>query len=233
MRALAVRRRYDVRVHGAERVPATGPVIFAANHVGIIDGPLLAVSRPRPVHALTKQEMFDGRLGGFLRRAGQIPLDRFARRPGRHPDLRCGCCATGERSASSPRAPAAAASCDRFHHGAAYLALVTGAPVVPVILLGTREPGGGISSAARRGGAHRHRLRRSRGRSTPQPWPRTQGMVRGHVGVAAGAPAGDAGRARRSLTGRDLPGPLPAGTAEDDPDTGLVDEEHQTSREPT
>ncbi len=37
------------------RCPPTGPVIFAANHVGVIDGPLLAIFAPRPVHALTKQ----------------------------------------------------------------------------------------------------------------------------------------------------------------------------------
>ena len=37
-----LRRRYDVVVHHPERVPATGPVVFAANHAGVIDGPLLA-----------------------------------------------------------------------------------------------------------------------------------------------------------------------------------------------
>ena len=50
---------------------------MAANHVGWIDGPLLAICSPRPVHALTKQEMFEGPLGSFLLRSGQIPLDRF------------------------------------------------------------------------------------------------------------------------------------------------------------
>ena len=48
-----LRRRYTVHVHGAQHVPTTGPVIFAANHVGVIDGPMLAVFAPRPVHALT------------------------------------------------------------------------------------------------------------------------------------------------------------------------------------
>ena len=44
--------------------------------------PLLAIFAPRPVHALTKQEMFEGRLGRFLRASGQIPLDRFHADPG-------------------------------------------------------------------------------------------------------------------------------------------------------
>mgnify|MGYP006171079451 CR=1 FL=1 len=56
--------------------------MLAANHVGAIDGPLLAVFAPRPVHALTKQEMFAGALGSFLRASGQIPLDRFRPDPG-------------------------------------------------------------------------------------------------------------------------------------------------------
>ena len=38
----AFRSRYDVRVHGLEHVPGRGPVIFAANHIGVLDGPLLA-----------------------------------------------------------------------------------------------------------------------------------------------------------------------------------------------
>jgi len=73
-----IRRRYDVREHGTGHVPPQGPVIVAANHTGVIDGPLLAIFGPRPVHALTKREMFDGRLGRFLHSSGQIPLDRVA-----------------------------------------------------------------------------------------------------------------------------------------------------------
>ena len=44
--------------------------------LGFIDGPLLAILAPRPVHALTKREMFTGALGPFLRQSGQIPLWR-------------------------------------------------------------------------------------------------------------------------------------------------------------
>ena len=46
-----------------------------------------ASTRPRPVHALTKQEMFVGRMDGFLRRAGQIPRGPLRPRPGRDEDL--------------------------------------------------------------------------------------------------------------------------------------------------
>ncbi len=77
-----IRRRYDVVVHHPERVPAAGPVVFAANHAGVIDGPLLAIFAPRPVHALTKIEMFGGY---FALAAGAtvVPVSFFGtREPG-------------------------------------------------------------------------------------------------------------------------------------------------------
>ena len=40
---LLVGRLWDVHVHGREHVPARGPVVFASNHVGWLDGPLLAI----------------------------------------------------------------------------------------------------------------------------------------------------------------------------------------------
>ncbi len=145
-----LRRWYDMEFHGVERVPATGPLVMAANHVGWIDGPLLAICSPRPVHALTKQEMFAKGLGGFLLASGQIPLDRF------HVDLRAiriavqalreglavGVFPEGTRGAGDMTSPRA---------GAAYLALVSGAPVVPVSFLGTRMPGGTDGSIPPRG----------------------------------------------------------------------------------
>ena len=62
-----------------------GKVLYfgSSNHAGWLDGPLLTVLTPRPVHALTKQEMFEGRLGRFLRAA---PVDVPDYRAGR-PDL--------------------------------------------------------------------------------------------------------------------------------------------------
>ncbi len=147
-----VRRRWRVEVHHADRVPATGGVILAANHVGAIDGPLLAVLSPRPVHALTKQEMFAGRLGGFLRRAGQIPLDRFHADPGAiRSCLRV--LRDGGVAGIFPEGTRGDGELRRFHHGAAYLALVTGVPVVPVTMIGTRPPGGGTNALPARGEA--------------------------------------------------------------------------------
>ena len=178
-------------------------MIFAANHIGVIDGPLLAIFAPRPVHALTKHEMFDGGSGAFLRRrarsrsTGSTPTRARA-------DAACACSATGERSASSPRAPAAPASCDRFHHGAAYLALVTGAPVVPVTMIGTREPGGTTNSLPPRGARDRHRVRRAVHGRRSRPG-RAPGNTWRGVGAAARADAVSDLDAL-ALTGRSCPG---------------------------
>ena len=75
--AAIIRTWWNLEIHGAENVPRTGPVVMAANHVGWLDGPLLAICAPRPVHALTKMEMFSHGMGAFLVAVGQIPLDRF------------------------------------------------------------------------------------------------------------------------------------------------------------
>ena len=214
-------RRYRVRVHGTDRVPAVGPAILAANHVGLLDGPLLAVFSPRPVHALTKSELFRGRTGRFLTRAGQIPVDRY------HPDPRAvRTCLRVLRDGGVvgvfPEGRRGDGELHRFHHGSAYLALVSGAPLVPAILLGTREPGGGIDSRPPRGST----LDIVFGEPLvvdPRPWPRTQGMVRGASALLRERLLQTLDDAR-TLTGRDLPGPLPAGDHEPDPDTGFVDQ---------
>jgi len=131
-----------VREHGTGNVPPQGPVIVAANHTGVIDGPLLAIFGPRPVHALTKREMFEGRLGGFLQASGQIPLDRLA--TDRSAIRAClHVLARGGAVGIFPEGNRGAGDLTRFRPGAAYLALVTGAPIVPLTMFGTRPAGGG------------------------------------------------------------------------------------------
>jgi 1-acyl-sn-glycerol-3-phosphate acyltransferase len=214
-------RRWDVRVHGAEVVPPTGPVVLAANHIGVLDGPLLAVFAPRPVHALTKHEMFRGRTGQVLHRSGQIPVDRYS------PDPRAVRTALrvlrdGGVVGVFPEGTRGDGELHRFHHGAAYLALVSGAPVVPVVLLGSREPGGGINSLPARG-ARIDLVLGAPVRLGSRPWPRSPGMVRDASMLLRERLLETLDEARRT-TGRELPGPLPAGQDEDDPATGLVDE---------
>lgn len=200
-----LRRWYDLEIRGAERVPAQGPVVMAANHVGWLDGPLLAVSSPRPVHALTKQEMFSGVLAPVLRASGQIELDRF------HVDvaairssvralqagLAVGVFPEGTRGSGDMTSPRA---------GAAYLALVTGAPVVPVSFLGTRLPGGSNSSVPPRG----TRIAMTFGDPLwlgSIPWPRTQTAVADAAAVVTRSILATMQEAEQA-TGMTLPGPL-------------------------
>jgi 1-acyl-sn-glycerol-3-phosphate acyltransferase len=218
--AWLMQRRWHVTLHHVERVPAIGGVILAANHIGIIDGPLLATFAPRPVHALTKREMFSGRLGGLLRATGQIPVDRYAADPAAiRSSLRV--IRDGGVAGIFPEGTRGDGELRRFHHGAAYLALVTGAPVVPVTLVGTRPHGGGSGALPERGDAIDIVFGEA-WRTTQQPWPRT----REHVGATSvllrGHMLSELGSALSQLR-RSLPGPLPAGQSEDDPDTGLVE----------
>ncbi len=57
-----------------------------------------------------------------------------------------------------------------------------------------------------------------------RPWPRSKGMVMDASMLLREWLLETLDEAR-APTGRDLPGPLPAGQTEDDPATGLVDEE--------
>ncbi len=201
-----VRRRFGVRLHGVEHVPTRGPVILAGNHIGIVDGPLLAAFSPRPVHALTKIEMFTGRTGRFLTAAGQIPIDRFAPDPAA---IRT-CVRVlrdGRVVGIFPEGTRGAGDLGRFHRGAAYLALVTGAPVVPLAFLGTREYGAGHNSFPPR----RSRLVLSYGepRSWPrQEWPRRRQDVR-EVAEEHRAMLVALLHDAMAATGIPLPGPIP------------------------
>jgi len=214
-----VRRRFSVTTHGSEHIPLEGPVILASNHVGVADGPLLAIFSNRPVHALTKEEMFEGRLGRFLHLSGQVPLDRFNSDP-----AAVKACLRVLRDGGVvgifPEGSRGSGEFHRFHRGAAYLGLVSGAPIVPVIQFGTREPGAGSSALPRRGG-HVDLVYGPPHTFDPIPWPRTKQAVEDasrelrEVMLAHLAHAKD-------LTGRTLPGPIPAAKDTDpDPDTSI------------
>lgn len=200
-----IRRRYDVRVHHAERFPRRGPAVVVGNHIGVIDGPLMAIFAPRPVHALTKIEMYQGRLGGFLTLAGQIPLDRFRTDP--HAiRLSLRVLREGGTVGVFPEGTRGNGELERFQRGAAYLAMVTGAPVVPLTFIGSREPGGHTNSLPPR----RARIDIVVGHPMPVdavPWPRPSANVSAvsedlHQRMLTGL------KEALAETGRSLPGPL-------------------------
>ncbi len=213
-----LRRWWDVRLWQTDRVHASGPVVLTANHIGIMDGPLLAVFTPRPVHALTKREMFESRAGVVLRRAGQIPVDRVEADPGAVKSaLRV--LRDGGVVGVFPEGTRGAGEFARYRHGAAYLALVTGAPVVPVTFFGTRPPGGASNALPRRG----DRVDIVYGEPWTverTDWPRTREHVGGVATLLRQHLRGEVDRAR-ALTGRELPGPLPDPESDPTPRAGL------------
>ncbi|MCW2756100.1 MAG: 1-acyl-sn-glycerol-3-phosphate acyltransferase [Marmoricola sp.] len=203
--AAVAHRRWDITQVGTENVPGHGPVVLAANHIGFLDGPLMAIVGPRPVHALTKRELYSGPLGAFLTVSGQIPVDRD------EPDplalktalrvLRDGGVAGlfPERTRGSGEVLTAAG-------GAAYLAMASGATVVPMAFLGTRLPGTSSTFPPAR-----TRIVMTYGEPltiAQQGWPRRQSDVRALTETIRQAIITNV-RAAEAATGMTLPGPLP------------------------
>jgi 1-acyl-sn-glycerol-3-phosphate acyltransferase len=147
----------------------------------------------------------------MLRAVGQVPLSRHDADPGAVKScvrvLRdggvVGVYPEGTRGDGELRV---------FHRGVAYLALATGAPVVPLVMFGTREPGGGVDSVPRRGARFDFVY------GTPvyleqHAWPRTQAEVRRAAADLRNRLVEHLVEAM-ACTGRTLPGPIPGLDAE-------------------
>ncbi|KUJ67295.1 acyl-phosphate glycerol 3-phosphate acyltransferase [Streptomyces albus subsp. albus] len=124
------------RVLGAWRVPASGPVILAGNHSHNVDGPMLMGTTPRPVHFLIKKEAFTGPLDPFLRTIGQLKVDRdSADRAAIGNAL--GVLRDGGVLGIFPEGTRGEGDFASLRAGLAYFAVRSGAPIVPVAVLGT------------------------------------------------------------------------------------------------
>jgi 1-acyl-sn-glycerol-3-phosphate acyltransferase len=135
-----LRLGWRVKVHDARHVPSHGPVILAANHIGLLDGLVLVALTRRLTFAMVKREAFTGAVGQFLIHLGQISINRReidpeAIRRAVHV-LRA-----GKVLAVFPEGVRSGGEVAWAKGGAAYLAMASGAPIVPVAILGTREPG--------------------------------------------------------------------------------------------
>lgn len=68
---------FGFRVTGRERVPRSGPVIIASNHVSYSDPPVVGSAVPREVYFMAKEELFANRaLGWLIARYNAIALKR-------------------------------------------------------------------------------------------------------------------------------------------------------------
>src|SRR5436190_12274165 len=133
---------WRIGVEGLEHLPTDGPAILCPNHTSVIDSFILPSVLPRRITFVGKAEYMDSWKTKYIFPAmGMIPIDR------------------GGGSASERALNAAARVLERGelfgiypegtrsrdgllhkgHTGPARLALRTGAPIVPVGIIGTRE----------------------------------------------------------------------------------------------
>ena len=207
-----IRRRWDVNERGHGQVPEAGPVILASNHIGWLDGPLLIATTPRPAHALVKSEMFEGKTGLLMKVAGQISVQRRSTDAGAvRQAVRA--LRAGQVVVIYPEGTRGDGEFTAIKGGVGYLALVTGAPVVPVAIFGTRQVGE-ASSAKPAKGARIDVIYGAPIQFAHHDWPREKESVSeathlihqhllSHVAAA------------RTKTKLELPGKLPAGDNHD------------------
>lgn len=131
---------FRLRAEGLQHLPARGPLILAANHSSYLDPPLLGAATPRRVHFMAKRELFDiPVLSQLISRFGAFPVKRggLDRQAIRHAlELLAqgsviGLFPEGTRGKEDGLLPG--------QQGVAMLATRTGAPIVPVGLIGTRR----------------------------------------------------------------------------------------------
>ena len=129
---------------GGGNLPLDGPVLLAANHTGLMDGPVVMGVVRRPVHMIVKESMFRGPLGTVLRAAGQIPVDTSGGRTAL--TIALAVLKRGGAVGIFPEGNRGRGDLADVRAGVAWLALTSGAPVVPVAVLGTRRTGQKVGS---------------------------------------------------------------------------------------
>ena len=130
-----VRAIYRLEVVGADRLPVTGPAVVAPNHESWLDGIVLGAAISRELRFVAKAELRRSRLlAWMLDGLGAIPIER-GRSDYLAAELVLQALDAGQAVVIFPQGSVRG---DRaWKQGAAHAALVTGAPLVPVRLVGT------------------------------------------------------------------------------------------------
>lgn len=128
------------RVCGMENFPKQGPGMVIINHLGDADAVLLGASIPFPIDALGKIELHEHPVVGRIFRAyGVIWIHRG--RPDRralHAALEG--LAEGRLIAMAPEGrESATGALEDGNEGAAFIALKSGAPIIPIVMTGTEN----------------------------------------------------------------------------------------------
>ena len=132
---------WRISVVGGDNVPAHGPAILAPNHVSVIDSFFLPAALGRRITFVGKSEYLDDwKTRRLFPALGMIPIDRGGgNASARALDTAARLLTDGELFGIYPEGTRAR---DGFlhkgHTGAARLSMRTGAPIIPVGILGTR-----------------------------------------------------------------------------------------------
>jgi 1-acyl-sn-glycerol-3-phosphate acyltransferase len=133
---------YRVRVEGLDDVPTDGPAIISPNHRSFFDSPLVMAMAPRPVVFLGKAEYMDSRATKYLFPAvGMVPIKREAKKASMAAlETAAALLAEGRLVGIYPEGTRSRdGDLHRGHTGVAHLAMMTGAPIIPVGIVGTER----------------------------------------------------------------------------------------------
>jgi 1-acyl-sn-glycerol-3-phosphate acyltransferase len=133
----------DLAVEGLDRLDRKTPYVFMSNHLSFLDAPLLVQVLDRPVRFIVKRFVLRiPVLGWGMKAAGYVPLDKEGMGEGRKRIARASRM-IAEHGHSFLIYPEGTRSADgtlqRFRRGGFFLALDSGAPIVPVSIRGTYE----------------------------------------------------------------------------------------------
>jgi 1-acyl-sn-glycerol-3-phosphate acyltransferase len=133
------RHLYRVELRDVGRIPSQGPAIVVANHESMLDPFLLGLATLRPVRFMAKGELWRRPIvGKLMDLLGTFPVERGVgdrEAVGRAAEL----IADGELLGIFPQGTCLPYRHRPWHRGAARLALSTGAPIVPVCIVGSER----------------------------------------------------------------------------------------------
>lgn len=132
---------WRIKTVGRDQLPTDGPAILAANHNSVIDSFFLPVAAARPVSFVGKAEYLDDwKTRRLFPALGMIPIDRSGGdASARALDAAAKVLDGGSLFGIYPEGTRSRTGLlHKGHTGAARLSVRTGAPVIPVGILGTR-----------------------------------------------------------------------------------------------
>ncbi len=131
-----------VRVHHAERLDPNANYVVAANHLSLMDTPLMLLHLPVEFKFLAKRELLKTPfIGWYLIRGGHLTVDRGSLRSSLESMNECARLIRERRLSVLifPEGTRGQGELQPFKDGAAYLAIQSGVPAVPVAIHGTED----------------------------------------------------------------------------------------------